>query len=59
MEPSFLLGFLDSSIESLKASKDEEINGIISRIELIERLEAKKIQITISAKVYNSPLFLF
>lgn len=51
MEPSFLLGFLDSSIESLKASKEYELNGIIARLELIERLEAKKTQIAVSAKV--------
>lgn len=54
VEPSFLLGFLDSSIESLKISKETEINGIIARLELIERLEAKKTQITFSAKALEN-----
>lgn len=54
VEPSFLLGFLDSSIESLKISKEIEINGIIARLELIERLEAKKTQITFSAKALEN-----
>lgn len=54
VEPSFLLGFLDSSIESLKLSKENEINGIIARLELIERLDAKKTQIAFSAKALEN-----
>ncbi|XP_059615007.1 NCK-interacting protein with SH3 domain [Phlebotomus argentipes] len=42
VEPEFLVGFLDSSIESLKLSTDEEVNGIINRMELIQRLEERK-----------------
>lgn len=49
-----MLGFLDSSIESLKISKETEINGIIARLELIERLEEKKTQITLSAKALEN-----
>lgn len=54
VEPSFLLGFLDSSIESLKLSKEEELNGIIGRLELIDKLEIKKKQIALSVKVLES-----
>lgn len=42
MEPDFLIGFLDSSIESLKLSKDDEINGVMARDELIEKLVERK-----------------
>ncbi|XP_055712656.1 NCK-interacting protein with SH3 domain [Phlebotomus papatasi] len=42
VEPEFMIGFLDSSIESLKLSTDEEVNGIINRLELIQRLEERK-----------------
>ncbi|CAD7090219.1 unnamed protein product [Hermetia illucens] len=42
VEPKFLVSFLDSSIESLKQSKDTDINGIISKEELIQRLIERK-----------------
>lgn len=42
MEPEFLLGFLESSIESLKMSTEKDINSIISREQLIEHLLEKK-----------------
>lgn len=42
VDPNFLNGFLESSIESLRMSTDKEINGIISRDELIDRLIEKK-----------------
>lgn len=51
VKPTFLLGFLESVLEFLKLSKEEDINGIITRTELIERLEAKKTQVKLSAKV--------
>lgn len=51
VEPGFMFGFLDSSIESLELLKEEDVNGIISRVELIEKLRVKKAQATISAKV--------
>ncbi|ETN64761.1 SH3 adapter protein SPIN90 [Anopheles darlingi] len=42
VNPNFLNGFLESSIESLRLSTDKEINGIIGRDELIGRLLQKK-----------------
>ncbi|XP_037027751.1 NCK-interacting protein with SH3 domain [Bradysia coprophila] len=54
VKPTFLLGFLESVLEFLKLSKDEDINGIITRTELIERLEAKKTQVKLSAKALES-----
>uniref|UniRef100_A0AAG5DX08 SH3 domain-containing protein n=1 Tax=Anopheles atroparvus TaxID=41427 RepID=A0AAG5DX08_ANOAO len=42
VNPNFLNGFLESSIESLRLSTDKEINGIIGREELIGRLVEKK-----------------
>lgn len=45
VEPDFLIGFLNSSIESLELSKDTEINGIIAKEELLDRLKEKKIAI--------------
>ncbi|XP_035773983.1 NCK-interacting protein with SH3 domain-like [Anopheles albimanus] len=42
VNPNFLNGFLESSIESLRLSTDKEINGIIGRDELISRLLQKK-----------------
>ncbi|XP_058127441.1 NCK-interacting protein with SH3 domain [Anopheles ziemanni] len=42
VNPNFLNGFLESSIESLRLSTDKEINGIIGREELISRLVEKK-----------------
>lgn len=51
VEPGFMFGFLDSSIESLDRLKEEDVNGIISRVELIEKLRVKKAQASISAKV--------
>lgn len=45
VDPNFLNGFLESSIESLRMSTDKEINGIINRDELIDRLVEKKIKI--------------
>uniref|UniRef100_A0A2M4ARI4 Putative coeffector of mdia rho gtpase regulates actin polymerization and cell adhesion turnover n=1 Tax=Anopheles triannulatus TaxID=58253 RepID=A0A2M4ARI4_9DIPT len=45
VNPNFLNGFLESSIESLRLSTDKEINGIIGRDELISRLLQKKQQL--------------
>lgn len=43
VEPSFIVGFLESSIESLKlSSENDEINGIIYRDDLIKSLEQRK-----------------
>ncbi|XP_035900188.1 NCK-interacting protein with SH3 domain [Anopheles stephensi] len=42
VNPLFLNGFLESSIESLRLSTEKEINGIIGREELISRLVEKK-----------------
>ncbi|XP_055585691.1 NCK-interacting protein with SH3 domain [Uranotaenia lowii] len=42
VDPNFLNGFLESSIESLRLSTDKEINGIIHRDELIDRLLERK-----------------
>lgn len=54
VEPGFLLGFLESSIASLERSTDEDVNGIISRVELIERLRVKRTQASVSAKILES-----
>lgn len=54
VEPGFLLGFLESSIASLERSTDEDVNGIISRVELIERLRIKRTQASVSAKILES-----
>ncbi|XP_061389219.1 NCK-interacting protein with SH3 domain [Musca vetustissima] len=43
VEPDFLISFLNSSIESLELSKETEINGIMPKEELLERLREKKI----------------
>lgn len=51
VDPNFLNGFLESSIESLRMSTDKEINGIINRDELIDRLVEKKIKIEKILKV--------
>lgn len=51
VEPKFLVSFLDSSIESLKQSKDTDINGIISKEELIQRLIERKDLIEESIRV--------
>lgn len=51
VDPNFLNGFLESSIESLRMSTDKEINGIINRDELIDRLVEKKIKIEKMLKV--------
>ncbi|XP_053684360.1 NCK-interacting protein with SH3 domain [Sabethes cyaneus] len=42
VDPNFLNGFLESSIESLRMSSEKEINGIINRQELIDRLVEKQ-----------------
>ncbi|XP_052872723.1 NCK-interacting protein with SH3 domain [Anopheles cruzii] len=42
VNPNFVNGFLESSIESLRLSTEKEINGIIGRDELIGRLVEKK-----------------
>ncbi|XP_058444039.1 NCK-interacting protein with SH3 domain [Malaya genurostris] len=42
VDPNFLNGFLESSIESLRMSTEKEINGIINRDELIDRLVEKQ-----------------
>lgn len=36
------MGFLDSSIETLELSKDSDVNGIMSKAELLERLRERK-----------------
>ncbi|TMW50852.1 hypothetical protein DOY81_004089, partial [Sarcophaga bullata] len=43
VEPDFLISFLNSSIESLEKCKDTEINGIMPKEELLDRLREKKI----------------
>ncbi|XP_075156202.1 NCK-interacting protein with SH3 domain isoform X2 [Haematobia irritans] len=43
VEPDFLISFLNSSIESLELSKEVEINGIMPKEELLDRLREKKI----------------
>ncbi|XP_013110270.2 NCK-interacting protein with SH3 domain isoform X1 [Stomoxys calcitrans] len=43
VEPDFLISFLNSSIESLELSKEAEINGIMPKDELLDRLREKKI----------------
>ncbi|XP_055629892.1 NCK-interacting protein with SH3 domain [Toxorhynchites rutilus septentrionalis] len=45
VDPNFLNGFLESSIESLRMSTDKEINGIIHRDELMDRLMEKKMRV--------------
>lgn len=42
VEPDFLISFLNSSIESLEKSHDSEINGVMSKDELLVRLREKK-----------------
>ncbi|XP_020714662.1 NCK-interacting protein with SH3 domain isoform X2 [Ceratitis capitata] len=42
VEPDFLISFLNSSIESLEKSTESEINGIMPKEELLERLREKK-----------------
>lgn len=51
VDPNFLNGFLESSIESLRMSTDKEINGIINREELIDRLVEKQRKIEKMLKV--------
>lgn len=51
VDPNFLNGFLESSVESLRMSTDKEINGIINRDELIDRLVEKKRKIEKMLKV--------
>lgn len=36
------MGFLDSSIETLELSKESDVNGIMSKAELLERLRERK-----------------
>ncbi|XP_055384761.1 NCK-interacting protein with SH3 domain [Condylostylus longicornis] len=61
VEPEFLFSFLDSSIESLKQSKETEINGIMNKDELLKRLEEKKnavehsIELSDDNEQYESP----
>ncbi|XP_037937388.1 NCK-interacting protein with SH3 domain [Teleopsis dalmanni] len=43
VEPDFLISFLNSSIESLEKSKEAEVNGIMPKEELLERLREKKV----------------
>ncbi|GAB0095188.1 NCK-interacting protein with SH3 domain [Sergentomyia squamirostris] len=57
VKPEFLVGFLDSSIESLKLSSDDEVNGIINRIELIGKLEERKKQTYSSLNKSNDSNF--
>ncbi|KAH8235594.1 hypothetical protein KR032_003615 [Drosophila birchii] len=42
VEHDFLISFLNSSIESLEKCTDHEINGIMSKDELLDRLREKK-----------------
>ncbi|BFG01914.1 NCK-interacting protein with SH3 domain [Drosophila madeirensis] len=42
VEHDFLISFLNSSIESLEKCTDQEINGIMSKDELLDRLREKK-----------------
>ncbi|KAH8275721.1 hypothetical protein KR044_005936 [Drosophila immigrans] len=42
VEHDFLISFLNSSIESLEKCQDPEINGIMSKDELLDRLREKK-----------------
>ncbi|SPP77877.1 NCK-interacting protein with SH3 domain [Drosophila guanche] len=42
VEHDFLISFLNSSIESLEKCTDQEINGIMSKEELLDRLREKK-----------------
>lgn len=58
MEPDFLIGFLDSCIESLKLSKEEDINGIITRSDLIEKLQERKrnVELTLKKKIQENSL---
>lgn len=37
-----MLGFLDSSIETLELSKESDVNGIMSKDELLDRLRERK-----------------
>lgn len=37
-----MLGFLESSIESLESSKETDVNGIMSKAELLGRLTERK-----------------
>lgn len=56
MEPDFLIGFLDSCIESLKLSKEDDINGIITRNELIEKLQERKrnVELTLRKRIQDN-----
>lgn len=54
VDPNFLNGFLESSIESLRMSTDKEINGIINREELIDRLVEKQRKIEKMLKFESS-----
>lgn len=42
VEHDFLISFLNSSIESLEKCTEPEINGIMSKEELLDRLREKK-----------------
>lgn len=56
VEPDFLIGFLDSCIESLKLSKEDDINGIITRSELIEKLQERKrnVELTLKKRIQDN-----
>lgn len=56
VEPDFLIGFLDSCIESLKLSKEEDINGITTRNELIEKLQERKrnVELTLKKRIQDN-----
>lgn len=56
MEPDFLIGFLDSCIESLKLSKEDDVNGIMTRNELIEKLVERKrnVELTLKKKIQSN-----
>lgn len=56
VEPEFLMGFLDSSIESLELSKETDVNGIMSKSELLGRLTERK---KIVEKALNNVSFSF
>lgn len=45
VEPSSIVSFLESAIESLRQSDEQDINGIITRDDLIKSLEQRKLHL--------------
>lgn len=60
VEHDFLISFLNSSIESLEKCSELEINGIMSKDELLDRLREKKHTMerlyAVGALCHNLPL---